>query len=252
MQSNEKISPAVLKNPGITVLYDNNPYKEGLTAAWGFSCLVWGAEKTILFDTGGDGSILLSNMEKLCINPEKIDLIVLSHIHEDHAGGLQNILERNSDITIYLPASFPKSFKDNVEKYGAKKVEVTGPLEICRGIDSTGELGSWLKEQSLIIHTERGLIVITGCAHPGIVKIVNRAKDVFNREVLLVMGGFHLGGVNKAEIERIILCFRNSGACYAGPCHCSGNAARDMFRKEYGRNFMNIGAGRKITMEDLK
>jgi 7,8-dihydropterin-6-yl-methyl-4-(beta-D-ribofuranosyl)aminobenzene 5'-phosphate synthase len=252
MQTKENISTTALKNPSITVVYDNNPYKEGLTTAWGFSCLIRGAEKTILFDTGGDGSILLSNMEKLGINPEEIDLVVLSHIHGDHVGGLQSILEKNSDIIVYLPASFPKSFKANVERYGAKVVEIKEPLEICQGIYSTGELGTLIKEQSLVIHTERGLIVITGCAHPGIVKIVSKARDLFKKEVLLVMGGFHLGGVSEDEIEKIILSVRELGVRYVGPCHCSGNTARDLFKKEYGNNFVDSGVGRIITMEDLK
>jgi 7,8-dihydropterin-6-yl-methyl-4-(beta-D-ribofuranosyl)aminobenzene 5'-phosphate synthase len=252
MQTKENISTTALKNLSMTVVYDNNPYKEELTTAWGFSCLIRGAEKTILFDTGGDGSIVLSNMEKLGINPAQIDLIVLSHIHGDHVGGLESILEKNSAIIVYLPASFPKSFKDNVERYGAKVVEIKEPLEICQGIYSTGELGTWIKEQSLVIHTERGLIVITGCAHPGIVKIVSKAKDLFKNEILMVMGGFHLGGVSTDEIEKIILSCRKLGVQYVGPCHCSGNTARDLFKKEYGKNFVDIGVGRIIAMDDLK
>jgi len=61
------------------------------------------------------------------------------------------------------------------------------------------------------------------------------------------MGGFHLGGVSKDEIEKIILSFRKLGVRYVGPCHCSGNTARDLFKKEYGKNFVDIGVGRIIT-----
>ena len=95
----------------VTVVYDNNPYKEGLETAWGFSCLITGSEKTILFDTGGDGSSLLGNMEKLAIEPDSIDTVVLSHIHGDHTGGLHSFLEKNHEITVYLPKSFPKRFR---------------------------------------------------------------------------------------------------------------------------------------------
>ena len=252
MQAEENTSTAAVKNLSITVSYDNNPYKERLTTAWGFSCVIRGTEKTILFDTGGDGSILLTNMEELGINPKEIDLVVLSHIHGDHVGGLPSFLRKNPEVVVYLPKSFPKGFKDEVKEYGAKIIEVQGPLKICEGVYSTGELGTWIKEQSLIIYTEKGLVVITGCAHPGIVKIVNKAKDLVKGDVLLVMGGFHLGGESKGEIEKIVSSFRKLGVSYVGPCHCSGDAARQLFKEEYGENFINIGVGRVITMSDLK
>jgi len=104
----------------------------------------------------------------------------------------------------------------------------------------------------LIIHTEKGLIVITGCAHPGIVRIVDKAKDLLKGDVLLVMGGFHLGGESKGEIENIISSFRKLGVSYVGPCHCSGDVARQLFKEEYGENFISVGVGRVITMNDLK
>jgi len=248
----ENTSTTTDKDISITVSYDNNPYKEKLTSAWGFSCVIRGTEKTILFDTGGDGSILLTNMGELDLNPKEIDLVVLSHIHGDHIGGLPSFLEKNPEVAVYLPKSFPKGFKDRVKEYGAKIVEVQGPLKICEGVYSTGEMGTWIKEQSLIIHTEKGLIVITGCAHPGIVKIVDKAKDLVKGDVLLVMGGFHLGGESKGEIENIVSSFRKLGVSYVGPCHCSGDAARQLFKEEYGENFMNVGVGRVITMNDLK
>jgi len=252
VQAEENTSTTAVKNLSITVSYDNNPYKERLTTAWGFSCVIRGTEKTILFDTGGDGSILLTNMEELGINPKEIDLVVLSHIHGDHVGGLPSFLEKNPEVVVYLPESFPRGFKDGVKEYRAKIVEVQGSLKICQGVYSTGELGTWIKEQSLLIHTEKGLIVITGCAHPGIVKIVNKVKDLAEDDVLLVMGGFHLGGESKGEIENIVSSFRKLGVSYVGPCHCSGDAARQLFKEEYGENFINVGVGRVITMNDLK
>jgi len=252
VQAEENTSTTTVKNLSITVSYDNNPYKEGLTTAWGFSCVIRGTEKTILFDSGGDGSILLANMEELSINPKEIDLVVLSHIHGDHVGGLPSFLRKNPEVVVYLPKSFPRGFKDKVKEYRAKIIEVQDPLKICEGVYSSGELGTWIKEQSLIIHTEKGLIVITGCAHPGIVKIVNKAKDLAEDDVLLVMGGFHLGGESKGVIENIVSSFRKLGVSYAGPCHCSGDAARQLFKEQYSENFINVGVGRVVTMSDLK
>ena len=235
----------------ITVVYDNNPYKQGLETGWGFSCLITGIEKTILFDTG-PGHSLLNNMEKLAIKPDSINTVVLSHIHPDHTGGLNSFLEKNSDVTVYLPASFPKKFKDNVQSYGAKIVDVEQSLKICEDVYSTGLLGKLIREQTLIIRTEGGLVVIIGCAHPGIIKIVNAAKELLKDDILLVMGGFHLELATKGKIGKIISTFKQLNVRYAGPCHGSGDKAISLFEKHFGKNYINIGAGKAITMADLQ
>jgi 7,8-dihydropterin-6-yl-methyl-4-(beta-D-ribofuranosyl)aminobenzene 5'-phosphate synthase len=236
----------------ITVIYDNNPYREGIETAWGFSCLITGADKTILFDTGGDGARLLKNMGKLGIHPEKIDVIVLSHIHGDHIGGLRSVLERNPNVIVYFPKSFPENFKNGVKGYGTKMAEVREPSKIFENFYSTGELGTGIKEQSLIVKTEKGIIVIIGCAHPGIVEIVKRAKDLIADHVLFVIGGYHLGDKNRDEIEHILTELRNLGVRHIGPCHCTGKVATEIFKKAYGENFIKVGVGRVITLDDLK
>ena len=251
MDENNKKSLSLAKDLTITVIYDNNPYNEILETAWVFSCVIKGLDKTILFDTGGDGKILLDNMEKLGINPGEIELVVLSHIHGDHVGGLNSFLEENPEVVVYLPRSFPGSFKDDIKNYGTKIVEVENPLEITKNAYSTGVQGVLIKEQSLILRTEKGLIVITGCAHPGIVKILRKAKDLLNEDVLFVMGGFHLIGVSSYKMEEIVTDFRKLGVRYIGPCHCLGDVARGLFEKEYKQNFINIGVGRILSMTEL-
>ncbi len=250
-EKTKAISTLGIKDLTITVVYDNNPYKQELETAWGFSAFITGPEKTILFDSGGDGSLLLGNMEKLAIDPDSIDIVVLSHIHPDHTGGLGSLLEKNPNVTVYLPESFPTKFKDNVQARGAKMVEVEQPMKICENVYSTGQLGKWIREQSLIIQTDKGLILITGCAHPGIVNIVNIAKDLVKDDILLVMGGFHLEWASKGKIEKIISAFEQWHVRYVGPCHCTGDKARALFEKHFGSNYINIGAGKVITMADL-
>jgi len=247
----EAISTPGVKNLTTTVAYDNNRYKEGLETAWGFSAAIAGAEKTILFDTGG-GSSLLDNMAKLAIGPNTIDIVVLSHIHADHTGGLSGFLQENPNVTVYLPESFPKKFKDNARERGARVVEVNESLKICENVYSTGQLGRLIKEQSLVVRTNKGLIVITGCAHPGIVKIVTEAKDLLKDDILLVMGGFHLEWATKGRIEKIISDFKQLGVRYVGPCHCSGDKARGLFEEHFGENYIQIGAGKEITLADLQ
>jgi len=236
----------------ITVVYDNNPYKQGLETAWGFACLITGAEKTILFDTGGDGQILLNNMEKLAVEANSVELVVLSHIHGDHTGGLGSFLEKKPGVTIYLPKSFPIKFKQSMKGYGAKVIEVEQPLEICENVYSTGQLGILIKEQSLIVRTNKGLVVITGCAHPGIVKIVNTVKNLVKDDILLVMGGFHLEWATKGKVEKIISAFKKSNVRYVGPCHCTGDKARALFEKHFGKNYVKSGAGKVIRTADLE
>ena len=236
----------------LSVIYDNNPYDPRLSTAWGFSCLIEGAELKILFDTGGDGSLLLSNMEALGLKAEAIEVVVLSHIHGDHTGGLQALLRRLRGVTLYLPQSFPQGFKDRVRLQGARVKEVRGPLEICPGIYSTGEMGQGLREQALLIRTRAGTILITGCAHPGILQMVARTKELTGGPISLVMGGFHLLDLPRTEVREIARALRALGVCCVGPCHCSGQEARRVFRDEVGPRFIEGGVGRRIGLKEIE
>ncbi|MBW1918191.1 MAG: MBL fold metallo-hydrolase [Deltaproteobacteria bacterium] len=241
-------------NPVIMVTFDNNAHDPRLATSWGFSCLIRGLDKTILFDTGGSGAVLLDNMAKMGLDPNEVDLVVLSHIHGDHTGGLEGFLRRHAEVTVYLPQSFPTSFKGDVKRTGAKIVEVSGPQPICAGAFSTGEMGSgWgVTEQSLVLQTAKGLVVITGCAHPGIVNIVEKAKEVAPGEVLLVMGGFHLSGHSSHDIAVIIQRFLELGVRYVGPCHCTGIAAQQQMAHAFGDKYLTIGVGSIIAIAELK
>ncbi len=244
-----EITSVAIKNLSITVVYDNNPYKSGLATSWGFACVIRAAEKTILFDTGGNSAVLLNNMRQLGIDPQEIDAVVLSHFHGDHVGGLNGFLHENIKVTVYLPATFPPGFNESLNRAGVKTVEVNDSARIGIGVYSTGILGTMIKEQALMISTDRGMIVITGCAHPGIVNILEIAKDILEEKIQLVMGGFHLAAMRKPELEEIITAFRKLGVERVGPCHCSGELARQTFKQEYGSNFLDVGVGRLIEFE---
>ena len=216
----------------ITTVYDNTVYVEGLKSEWGFSCAIDVSGEKILFDTGGDGSILLYNMEKLGIDPGNFGRIVLSHEHWDHAGGLFDVLETNHDAEVYLLASFSESFKNKIKN---PVIEIHEPSKICDLVYTTGELGISIKEQSLILETMNGLVVITGCAHPGLKAITNSASQF--GEVYGIIGGFH--GFDDYPLLK--------GVTFLSPCHCTQHLREiaSRFPEAYQKN----GVGKVFTFE---
>jgi len=227
----------------ITVVYDNIPYDERLKTGWGYSAYIEGLEKNILFDTGAEGPVLLSNMERLGIDVKDIDIIFLSHIHGDHTAGLDSILEKNKECIVYFPESFPEEFKERIAERCREAVSVKEPVEIFDGVWSTGELGTLKKEQSLVIDTDKGLILIAGCAHPGIVRIVKHVKRHFNKDVLLLMGGFHLEYNPAFMVKGVISKLKKLGVRRVAPSHCTGEHAIEMFREAWGEDFVDLGCG---------
>jgi len=234
---------------GLTVVYDNNPFKKGLQADWGFSCYIKGLEKSILFDTGKNGQILLSNMGALDIRPEEIDLVVLSHDHLDHTGGLEKLLKKNPKVEVWLPEFFASSFKELVRSHGAGVAEVDRFHRICKGAFTTGVISGWIKEQSLILDLPQGLVLITGCAHPRITQIISLTQDLLSKDIYLALGGFHLAGYQDEEMGEIISQFRARGVKKVGPCHCSGENSRVLFAQEYKEDFVEVGVGKEIAVQ---
>jgi len=234
----------------IKIVYNNVAFNRELETSWGMACVVEGFEKTILFDTGGDVSILISNMKAMGIELRTIDVVVLSHIHGDHTGGLESFLNVNNNVTVYFPSSFPGGLTKSIKEVGSRVVKVSEPSEICSRVYSTGELGTWIKEQALVLKTDKGLIVITGCAHPGVVEIARTALTLYGRTIYLIAGGFHLGGTSEREIDRIIAELRGLGAQKVGPSHCTGERAIQKFKDAWGKNFVDAGCGAVIKIAD--
>jgi len=230
------------------VVFNNIPYKAKLKTGWGFACLIEGLDRIVLFDTGGDGDILLSNMHQLGLDAEAVDAVVLSHIHGDHTGGLDAFLARNPDVTVYLPESFPASFRQKLIQRGAAVETVTGPQQLLESVHSTGEMGRTIKEQALIVDTPRGLIVITGCAHPNIADMAEQAQAHLGENIYLLIGGFHLGGSSYAEIQAIIARLKALGVKKVAPSHCTGDKAIRLFRDAWANDFVEGGLGAVIEV----
>lgn len=211
----------------LRIVYDNEA-KEGLESDWGFACLLE-AEKKILFDTGASAEILSRNMQRLGLKKEDIEIIALSHEHWDHIGGLDAVLHQN--VAVYVPRSFTRGTKKRIEEKAAEVVEVSGPADIVPGVHTTGELraGAGIKEQSLVLDTKEGVVVLTGCAHPGLENILEAAKRF--GELYGVIGGFH-GFDNLKSLETLKMII---------PCHCTVH--KEEIRRQYSEKAVWCGAG---------
>lgn len=211
----------------ITLIYDNETAREDLVADWGFSCLIE-EEKTptILFDTGTDGSILLSNMRKLNIDPLAIEEVFISHGHFDHIGGLADFLRINSNVTVYLPASV-RGVR------GAREiVSVNERMSIHENVFSTGELENI--EQSMAVKTDKGIVLIVGCSHPRMKHILDAGSEF--GKIYGIIGGLH--GFNEFELFRDLnlIC----------PAHCTQHQSE--IRTLYPDKCISGGAGTIISI----
>lgn len=204
-----------------TVIYDNRA-EDGFTGSWGFAALVETNSETLLFDTGWDGYLLLKHMKRLSIEPARIGKLIISHQHWDHIGGLPEILQASPGIEVYVPASFSENLKKEIEKR-ATLIEVKEPVEICKGITSTGELGDKVKEQALILNTGDGCYVLTGCAHPGLAAILDTAR--LYGKVKGILGGLH----DSEEFERL----KGLELIAAGHCTVHREKIKEIFPSEF-------------------
>jgi 7,8-dihydropterin-6-yl-methyl-4-(beta-D-ribofuranosyl)aminobenzene 5'-phosphate synthase len=207
-----RLSPKAVGDLKLTILIDNTAYKSGLKSEWGFAALIEYAGHTLLFDTGASGSNLLANMRQLSVDPRSIEAVVLSHEHNDHIKGLQTLLETGVRPPVYAPSTFTITFKNRVRAQ-TKLIEVTGPLEILPGVHTTRPIGS-IVEQALVVETRDGTVVITGCAHPGIVETVRQAQEVVSGKISLLAGGFHLLKYRENQLLPIIAELQRLGGKY--------------------------------------
>lgn len=231
----------------VTILYDNTASASGTKADWGFSCLIEGMEKTILFDTGTKPEVFFHNVEALGVDLDEVDLVVISHEHGDHTGSLARVLEQHHGLPVYHPVSFSDGFVASVTRAGSTSVPVTDPVEIIPGVHLTGEMGGDIKEQSLILETGNGPVVITGCSHPGIVEILEKTRQILDENIAMVFGGFHLLRHSDDQTAAIIERFKMLGVEKCGATHCTGDPQIAMFRDAYGDNFVEMGTGRVIS-----
>ena len=233
----------------ITVVYDNVSFDTTLTTEWGFGCVIQTEKDTVLFDTGGNGKVLLNNMAKLNIDPHSIHSVVISHNHYDHQGGLKDFLSVNSKVTVFIPNSSPAGLDQEIQSMGAKAVRVDSFTQISESMFSAGELKENIPEQSLVFRSPKGMVIITGCAHPGIVHIIEHVKPLFPYEpIYLAMGGFHLKSETAENINRIVQAIQDYGVQKIAPSHCTGETAIGIFKERFDENLIESGVGKRIVI----
>ena len=235
-------------NIKITIVFDNYAYLEGFPKLWGFSAFVETDETAFLFDTGSNGRVLLQNMKRLNVDLNRCESLIISHSHWDHIGGLDSVLEVHPDIHLFVPDSLSKHLIRDLDSQSLG-VTVVGkdPVKLLPSVYSTGTMNH-IGEQSVIIDSDKGLVVITGCAHPGIVEIAARAIDIFQKPIHLLMGGFHLMYDNAVQISEVIESLDRLGVETICPTHCSGDLAISMFREYFGDSFIDGGTGKVISI----
>ena len=234
----------------VKVLYDNRA-KRGLLSGVGFSCVIDGKA---LFDTGEAPMSLIENMDRMMVSAEDLEAVVISHEHWDHTGGLWEILKRKKGIRVYACPSFSDTFKNCVKELGGQLVLASGPMDITDRVLVSGEIGGtyrdqYIPEQALIIRGDKGISVITGCAHPGLMNMLKKIKeDMGVSEFYMVFGGFHLGELETEDISHVISDMKSLGVYKVGPMHCTGDKAIRVFGGQYHGNFIAVKAGHIIHL----
>jgi len=262
----------------ITVLYDAFGQTSAMQKDWGYAALVEYGGKRILFDTGNNPDILAQNAKAKGIDLAKLDFVVMSHRHGDHMGGLSYVLSVNPRVPIYAPkegfgvygADLPSTFyrKDptlpseqryyngtppEIMRFGSawpsanfqlvdKNTEIAPNVHLVALVsDKPGTLE--LRELSLVINTSEGLVIVVGCSHPGIDKIVESATAI-NPRIHFIAGGFHLVVAPDPDIERIVAALHDRFRVeYVAPGHCTGEPAFTALKKAFRDHYVYAGLG---------
>jgi len=267
----------------ITILYDAFAGTSDLVRDWGFSALVEYRGQRILFDTGNDPGVLAGNARRLHVDLADLDLVVVSHRHGDHAAGLSAVLAANPTVPIYAPEegfgvfgasvpgtfyrtapSLPDSFRyfdgvvpDRIHSGQAWPEAhfhlVDTSMVVAPGIRLVALVSSTpgtreLHELSLVLDTPDGPVLIVGCSHPGIERILG-ALPAGEQPVRLLIGGLHLVTMPDSVLNPLVARLHHQWhVARVAPGHCTGEPAFAALRREYGEGYIYAGLGRRLVI----
>ena len=268
----------------ITILYDAFGRDSAMTKDWGFSALIEIGGKRILFDTGNNSDILAHNAKAKGVDLTRLDFVVMSHRHGDHMGGLNYLLSVNPNVKIYAPkenfgvfgASLPGTFYRRDESLPADMryfdgdpphtlhfgtpwpqgnfTWVSKSVDVAPGFHLIFLKGTWgvdldVMEISLAIDTPEGTVLVVGCSHPTIEKIVATANEITKKRIHLLIGGLHLLPANDEQINQIADSLNGPlGAHWLAPDHCTGEPAFGILKKRFGDRYLYAGVGSTVTV----
>ncbi len=267
----------------VTILYDAFGKPSGMKKDWGYSALVEYGGKRILFDTGNNAEIFAQNVKVSWVDLKKLDFAVISHRHGDHTGGMNYLLTVNPQVKIFAPkegfgvfgASMPGTFyrqdaslPDYMRYYNGKPpqtmtfgtpwpsanfVLIDGVTEAAPGVSVIATVSQTpgtleLRELSLTIETPKGLVLVVGCSHPGIERIVE-ASMVLDKHVYAIVGGLHLVTTPESEIARIVTALHDKWKVdRVALGHCTGEPAFAAFQRAFGSQYNYAGLGSVIEL----
>ncbi|HOO73842.1 MAG TPA: MBL fold metallo-hydrolase [Tepiditoga sp.] len=228
----------------ITGIVDNYRCDTSYKRDWGFSALIRTKYNSILFDTGNNPEILENNLKIAAPDLSSIDYVFISHDDYDHTGGIEYIAKNYSVGKFIIPNLENKSLYNRITDCKKDVMEITSPTSFDMDIHSTGVMGDNKKEQSLIINTRLGNILIAGCSHMGAGTLANYVKDAFTDDIYLFIGGYHFyklyDDVLEEKIEEIIAAEPE----FLAPTHCSGEQTREYIKNRYENKYFEFGAGK--------
>jgi len=226
-------------------VFENRSTSPDFVPMWGFACFI--EELGIMFDTGSNYKILKHNMKMLNIYHEKISSLFLSHFHWDHTGGALDLCMDTGNLDVFLLSSFSSRFVESLKLSGCKTHTIDAPTRLCTCI-STGILDGVVPEHGLIVPTPEGFVLITGCAHPGIIAMVERAMELTKERLFGILGGFHLFNATPHEILEIAYYLDEVTTGFVAPCHCTGENALSIFRQRLKGKFLEVKCGTEVLI----
>lgn len=268
----------------VRILMDNHA-AESFAAQWGLAVWIEDKGRKILLDTGSNGDFV-QNAEKMGLQIKDVEFGVLSHAHYDHGDGMEAFFEQNTQGKFYIRKGAEENYYDlkgEEPKYiGLKKgtlnrfkdriVFVEGDYELfpgayliphkTPGLEEKGRKvgmfcwrnGAWqpdsfAHEQSLVLETEKGLVIFNSCCHAGADCVIREVMNTFpNQQVYALIGGFHLYRSEDWEVEKLADNIRRTGIQKICTGHCTGDRGMEILKAKLGEQARQLFAGMVLEL----